>query len=80
MYTGRMVLVSVPSRGLSYLNKEDPYYFSEEDIVSVPSRGLSYLNGNVDYNAQRLARVSVPSRGLSYLNLTRQMQEKTKQM
>ena len=35
--------VSVPSRGLSYLNMENEG--KESDIiVSVPSRGLSYLN------------------------------------
>ena len=40
-----MFEVSVPSRGLSYLNDYEiiagDYY-----LVSVPSRGLSYLNNN----------------------------------
>ena len=38
-----MKKVSVPSRGLSYLNIES-LMKKDEKIVSVPSRGLSYLN------------------------------------
>ena len=36
-------VVSVPSRGLSYLNEES-LMASAQMNVSVPSRGLSYLN------------------------------------
>ena len=36
-------LVSVPSRGLSYLKKGHRTKQGRRDIVSVPSRGLSYL-------------------------------------
>ena len=40
-----MVLnVSVPSRGLSYLNNCKDKMFIVLKFVSVPSRGLSYLN------------------------------------
>ena len=35
--------VSVPSRGLSYLN-EKIQFIKHYEKVSVPSRGLSYLN------------------------------------
>ena len=40
----KVVGVSVPSRGLSYLNLEAMKQDVKEYIVSVPSRGLSYLN------------------------------------
>ena len=40
-----MIKVSVPSRGLSYLNQDaEDDWEDEEEQVSVPSRGLSYLN------------------------------------
>ena len=62
--------VSVPSRGLSYLNKEEPKQEEvKEDKVSVPSRGLSYLNTNKLGGNKNESNVSVPSRGLSYLNI-----------
>ena len=37
-------LVSVPSRGLSYLNVKKAQEKDSLGYVSVPSRGLSYLN------------------------------------
>ena len=39
-----MLHVSVPSRGLSYLNEVGFVLSDEYGVVSVPSRGLSYLN------------------------------------
>ena len=39
-------MVSVPSRGLSYLNEQRFPLFTGLNFVSVPSRGLSYLNEN----------------------------------
>ena len=39
-----MILVSVPSRGLSYLNTISEFSKIIAALVSVPSRGLSYLN------------------------------------
>ena len=39
--------VSVPSRGLSYLNDLIKKLFND-DYVSVPSRGLSYLNPSTE--------------------------------
>ena len=61
--------VSVPSRGLSYLNAESEYIEKPVISVSVPSRGLSYLNRmKMIYKVTYIEMVSVPSRGLSYLN------------
>ena len=43
--------VSVPSRGLSYLNRGQANKEKENENVSVPSRGLSYLNyANVTFS------------------------------
>ena len=39
-------MVSVPSRGLSYLNEILSMMDETGEVVSVPSRGLSYLNIN----------------------------------
>ena len=41
--------VSVPSRGLSYLNKIKNFLKKVLTKVSVPSRGLSYLNVLMNY-------------------------------
>ena len=39
--------VSVPSRGLSYLNEVSVVFYTvDKQYVSVPYRGLSYLNYN----------------------------------
>ena len=63
--------VSVPSRGLSYLNPIFSIVIDISVIVSVPSRGLSYLNKYFEIENYK-GSVSVPSRGLSYLNTIRQ--------
>ena len=60
--------ISVPSRGLSYLNEILSMMDETGEVVSVPSRGLSYLNGKTKSYKHTLVVVSVPSRGLSYLN------------
>ena len=39
-------MVSVPSRGLSYLNEILSMMDETGEVVSVPSRGLSYLNSS----------------------------------
>ena len=39
--------VSVPSRGLSYLNAYNMSKETKKACVSVPSRGLSYLNKRI---------------------------------
>ena len=62
------IVVSVPSRGLSYLNEILSMMDETGEVVSVPSRGLSYLNGKTKSYKHTLVVVSVPSRGLSYLN------------
>ena len=61
------MLVSVPSRGLRYLNR-NPILTRYQVKVSVPSRGLRYLNEFSYYSVHRNNSVSVPSRGLRYLN------------
>ena len=45
--------VSVPSRGLSYLNAESEYIEKPVISVSVPSRGLSYLNLEIFFQSTR---------------------------
>ena len=40
------IVVSVPSRGLSYLNEILSMMDETGEVVSVPSRGLSYLNSS----------------------------------
>ena len=62
------IVVSVPSRGLSYLNEILSMMDETGEVVYVPSRGLSYLNGKTKSYKHTLVVVSVPSRGLSYLN------------
>ena len=64
------IVVSVPSRGLSYLNEILSMMDETGEVVSVPSRGLSYLNGKTKSYKHTLVVVFVPSRGLSYLNFT----------
>ena len=64
-----MVIVSVPSRGLSlinYRNEADEIY--DHIAVSVPSRGLSLINTWFHVQLNQSERVSVPSRGLSLIN------------
>ena len=63
------IFVSVPSRGLSYLNNKTKN-LRLRIKVSVPSRGLSYLNFALYELLTKPINVSVPSRGLSYLNKT----------
>ena len=65
------IMVSVPSRGLSYLNVKigfDELLF----IVSVPSRGLSYLNTKEIMGMLRYAQGFRPLTGtlLSKLRLS----------
>ena len=61
--------VSVPSRGLIYLNQVGKRR-NIPRIVSVPSRGLIYLNWIHERSLWKSSKtVSVPSRGLIYLNL-----------
>ena len=68
-----MIKVSVPSRGLSYLNVNKAVLNAlGGKNVSVPSRGLSYLNTLIRIVVAMFGMVSVPSRGLSYLNTIRQ--------
>ncbi len=65
-----MIKVSVPSRGLSYLNVNKAVLNAlGGKNVSVPSRGLSYLNVVQESSFINRWNVSVPSRGLSYLNI-----------
>ena len=68
-------MVSVPSRGLSYLNEILSMMDETGEVVSVPSRGLSYLNGKTKSYKHTLVVVFVPSRGLSYLNEDRGTEE-----
>ena len=60
--------VSVPLRGLRYLNYRSWWYGLQTQAVSVPSRGLRYLNGFSGLYMVNPVLVSVPSRGLRYLN------------
>ena len=67
--TVQEALVSVPFRGLFYLNKVCKYCKEEIDAkVSVPFRGLFYLNGEKTMLEIIRKSVSVPFRGLFYLN------------
>ena len=62
--------VSVPSRGISFLNSENPNLTLAGVKVSVPSRGISFLNYIICVSFQASeGLVSVPSRGISFLNL-----------
>ena len=67
-FRGTTPEVSVPSRGLRYLNQTAMLHYIHQRYVSVPSRGLRYLN-DISFRVQAKApAVSVPSRGLRYLN------------
>ena len=60
--------VSVPSRGLYFLNYTQKPSSRMMKCVSVPSRGLYFLNRTHIYEKKYLHMVSVPSRGLYFLN------------
>ena len=44
--------VSVPSRGVRYLNRFYSLHYPMLLLVSVPSRGIRYLNVNIDKNTR----------------------------
>ena len=62
--------VSVPFRGISFLNKENEIKESRKKAVSVPFRGISFLNA-MDEIEKTIQNVSVPFRGISFLNCSR---------
>ena len=62
--------VSVPFRGISFLNKNVPGLLKTVARVSVPFRGISFLNTMDEiYDVVQLIKVSVPFRGISFLNV-----------
>ena len=61
-------LVSVPCRGLIFLNGEISKKQTERKKVSVPCRGLIFLNPKEKDRCPEAVRVSVPCRGLIFLN------------
>ena len=70
-----MDVVSVPSRGLRYLN-EDNIKYLQDNFGFRPLSGIKVSELNPAINVWgTIAHVSVPSRGLRYLNKSKQTKE-----
>mgnify|MGYP000254884402 CR=1 FL=1 len=68
-YIDRALRVSVPCRGLWFLNLPASMGNLSGSSVSVPCRGLWFLNDKMKTEKEKIVVVSVPCRGLWFLNI-----------